>query len=212
MILKLSEIFFSIQGEGPLIGMPSLFFRLYDCNLSCSWCDTPYARPPHPFIEKNPEELISFWKENYPEIPYIVITGGEPLLQQETIPFLDRLIKEGAIPILETNGSLPIKKVPEEVLLVMDLKTPSSGMEKFNCYENLNYLKPQDALKFVIKNKDDFIWALNLVLERDLYKKIQIFFSPAWPYLEALTLAQYILETKLPIRLQIQLHKFLNLK
>ncbi len=212
MKLKLSEIFFSLQGEGPLVGMPSLFFRLYGCNLNCSWCDTPYSREPYPFFEKEIEELVQQWKENFPQIPYVVITGGEPLLQEGAIPFLEALIANGAKPLLETNGSLPIAGLPEGVIVVMDLKPPSSNMVEFNRYENLDFLREKDAVKIVIQDRRDFEWAINLVEQADLLKKTQVFFSPAHPFLSPKELASLILETKLPLRLQVQLHKMLGLK
>jgi len=210
--LKLSEIFFSIQGEGPLVGMPSLFFRLYGCNLRCSWCDTPYAREPHPFFEKEVEELIQYWRENFSRIPYVVLTGGEPLMQEGAILLLEALVFHGAKPLLETNGSLPLKDVPKEVLIVMDLKPPSSGMEEFNLYENLHYLTLKDAVKFVLKDKKDFDWAIDTIIKWRLLEKTQVFFSPAHPFMSASHLAGLILETRLPIRLQVQLHKMLGLK
>ncbi len=212
MKLKLSDIFFSIQGEGPLVGMPSLFFRLYECNLSCRWCDTPYARKPYPYFEKEVEELIHYWKENFPQLPYVVLTGGEPLMQEGTIPFLKALVVHGAKPILETNGSLPIQDVPKEVLIVMDLKPPSSGMVEFNLYENLHYLTLKDAVKIVLKDREDFDWAIETIIKWRLLEKTQVFFSPAYPFMSASHLAGLILETRLPIRLQVQLHKILGLK
>ncbi|MCC6025722.1 MAG: radical SAM protein [Caldimicrobium sp.] len=212
MKLKVSEVFFSIQGEGPLVGMPSVFFRLYGCNLSCSWCDTPYAREPYPFFEMEVVELIHYWRDNFPRIPYVVLTGGEPLMQEGAIPFLEALVAHGAKPLLETNGSLPIKDVPKEVLIVMDLKPPSSGMEEFNLYDNLHYLTLKDAVKIVLKDREDFDWAVDIITKWHLLDKTQVFFSPAHPFLSASELAGLILETRLPIRLQVQLHKILGLK
>lgn len=212
MSLRISEIFFSIQGEGPLVGFPTFFVRLYGCNLNCSWCDTPYAKEGQRYQELSPEEIITQWESNYKEIPYIAITGGEPLLQAQSIDLMNEFSKRGAKVLLETNGSLNIKRVPKEVLIVMDVKTPSSEMSKHNLFENFNYLKKEDALKFVIKDYNDFQWSLKIIEEFNLLEKFNCFFSPAYSYLSPEELAQFILETKRPLRLQVQLHKILKIK
>lgn len=212
MSLKISEIFFSLQGEGPLIGVPTYFVRLFGCNLSCSWCDTPYAKGRGKYEEKEIHEIISHWKKNYPHIPYVTITGGEPLLQKGTQELIESFLSEGAIIVLETNGSLSIEKVPDEVIVVMDLKTPSSGMSEFNNLENLKFLKKDDALKFVIKDERDFYFSLEMIEKYDLLLKTNCFFSPCEPFMKPESLAKMILEIKKPIRFQIQLHKFLKIK
>ncbi len=212
MSLKVSEIFFSLQGEGPLIGVPTYFVRLFGCNLACNWCDTPYAREGNKYEIKEITEIISDWKRNYPFIPYVTITGGEPLLQEETVKLIEAFLSESAIIVLETNGSLRIEKIPDEVIVVMDLKTPSSGMERFNNLENLKFLKEDDALKFVIKDERDFLWSLEMIEKFNLYKKTNCFFSPCEPFMQPETLAKMILKIKKPIRFQIQLHKFLKIK
>ncbi|MGC9140936.1 MAG: 7-carboxy-7-deazaguanine synthase QueE [Caldimicrobium sp.] len=212
MSLKISEIFFSLQGEGPLIGVPTYFVRLFGCNLSCSWCDTPYAKEGSNYEKKEISEILLLWKENYALIPYVTITGGEPLLQEETLELIKTFLLEGAILVLETNGSLSIKNIPEEVIVIMDLKTPSSGMERFNNLENLQFLKKDDALKFVIKDERDFHWSLSVIEEYDLFSKTNCFFSPCEPFMPPEKLAKMILEVKRPIKFQIQLHKFLKIK
>lgn len=212
MSLKVSEVFFSIQGEGPWVGFPTFFVRLYGCNLSCKWCDTPYAREGQNYKEMQPEEILAFWRRDYPEIPYITLTGGEPLLQDGVYKLIEKFLQRGAKVLLETNGSLSIENVPDEVLVVMDLKTPSSGMEGFNLYRNLYFLSEKDALKFVIKDKADFDWSLKKIAEFNLLSKVTCFFSPCAPFMSPQKLAELILETKKPLRLQVQLHKFLNLK
>lgn len=212
MSLRLSEAFFSIQGEGPLVGFPTFFVRLYGCNLNCSWCDTPYAREGDSYKIVTPEEILHIWKENYAEIPYVTITGGEPLLQRESLKLIHLFLEREVKVLLETNGSLEIKEVPKEVLIVMDVKTPSSGMSHYNYFENFKYLKEQDAVKFVIKDKSDFDWSLEIISKFDLLKRCTCFFSPASPYLSPRELALLILEIRKPLRLQIQLHKILNLK
>jgi len=210
--LKISEIFFSLQGEGPLIGVPTYFVRLFGCNLSCSWCDTPYAKEGNNYEKREISEILLEWKKNYAFTPYVTITGGEPLLQEETLDLIQAFLLEGAILVLETNGSLSIKNIPEEVIVIMDLKTPSSGMERFNNLENLQFLKKDDALKFVIKDEGDFHWSLSVIEKYDLFSKTNCFFSPCEPFMPPEKLAKMILEVKRPIRFQIQLHKFLKIK
>jgi len=209
--LKISEIFYSIQGEGPFAGFPSFFIRLFGCNLNCSWCDTEYAKT-GVFQLKNISYVLSLWKKNYPEIPYITITGGEPLLQKSVYKLMKVLLQNNATIILETNGSLSLKEVPEEVIKVMDLKTPSSGMHIHNFYENLKYLGKKDVIKFVVMNKIDFNWALEIIEKFDILSRCQIYFSPVYNKLSPQELAFWIMETKKPFKIQIQLHKFLGLK
>ena len=210
--LKISEIFFSIQGEGPLVGYPSFFVRLFGCNLNCSWCDTPYAKGKNLYKELEISEVISLWKENFKSIPFIIITGGEPLLQSSVYSLIDEFLKLNCTVILETNGSITLKRVPEEVIKVMDIKTPSSRMEKYNLYENLKFLASKDAVKFVIKDKKDFEFTLNITEKFQILYYTQVFLSPAFPFLEAKTLANWVLETKKPLRFQIQLHKVVGIK
>jgi len=210
--LKVSEIFFSLQGEGPLVGFPTFFVRLYGCNLKCTWCDTPYARCGEDYRERAPEEIVRLWKKEFPEIPYVTITGGEPLLQKETYALMEAFLEEGAVVVLETNGSLSLKEVPDEVIVVMDLKTPSSGMAIFNLLDNLALLTQKDALKFVIKDEEDFTWSLEMIERFGLLRQTTCFFSPCEPFMDPHLLSQKILATKKPIRFQVQLHKLLKIK
>jgi 7-carboxy-7-deazaguanine synthase len=210
--LRVSEIFYSIQGEGPLSGRPAIFVRLYGCNLNCSWCDTRYAREGGVFKIWEIEELITFLKEKFKNIREVTITGGEPLLQKGTFALIERLFSMGFTVCLETNGSLSLKGLPQEVIKVMDFKTPSSGMEKFNLYENLEFLDRKDAVKFVIADKKDFAWSIQKCKEFAIFEKTEVFFSPVWGRLSGKRLAGWILEEKLPVRLQLQLHKILKLK
>ncbi len=212
MSLKVSEIFYSLQGEGPFVGYPTFFVRLYGCNLSCSWCDTPYARIGDKFEVKEIEEIIWQWKRNYPHIPFVTITGGEPLIQEESIKLIESFLSEGVRVVLETNGSLSIEGIPEEVVIVMDWKTPSSGMDSFNKSENLKFLKKGDALKFVIKDKEDFEWSLKEIERFDLLSRTSCIFSPCEPFMKPEKLALMVLEVRKPIRFQIQLHKLLKIK
>jgi 7-carboxy-7-deazaguanine synthase len=210
--LKISEIFFSLQGEGPLTGYPTLFIRLFGCNLNCSWCDTPYAKGENPYEEKEIPEIISFWGKNFSSIPFITITGGEPLIQSPVYNLIDAFLNQGCIVALETNGSISLEKVPKEVIKVMDVKTPSSKMDKYNLYENFKFLTKKDAVKFVIKNRRDFNFAINIIEKFYLTYYTQIFLSPAYPFLEPKILADWILKSKKPLRFQIQLHKVVGIK
>ncbi len=212
MKLKISEIFFSIQGEGPLIGYPSFFIRLFGCNLNCFWCDTPYAKGENYYEEWEVSEIVSFWEKNFKFIPFITLTGGEPLLQNSVYSLISEFLNKGCIIVLETNGSISLERVPQEVIKVMDIKTPSSGMDKYNLYENFRFLIKKDAVKFVIKDKKDFEFALNIVEKFKLLYYTQVFLSPAYPFLKPQTLANWILETKKPLRFQIQLHKVVGIK
>lgn len=164
------------------MGYPTFFIRFFGCNLSCRWCDTLYARTGSAYVVMEAEEVIRYWKENYPEIPYVAITGGEPLLHEESIPLMEQLVSEGAVVVLETNGSLDISRVPNGVITVMDIKTPSSGMTQFQRWENLQYLKPQDVLKFVIANEEDFQWTLRIIEEKNFIKfpVISLLHIPFW--------------------------------
>ncbi len=210
--LKVSEVFYSIQGEGPLSGRPAVFIRLYGCNLKCKWCDTKYAREGENFKIWRIEELMKTIEEKFKGIKEITITGGEPLLQEGVYSLFEKLIKNGWVVCLETNGSLPLKKVPRRVIKVMDIKTPSSGMQEFTLYENLEYLDEKDAVKFVIGSKEDFFWSLKKCRELNIFSKVEVLFSPVWGRLSGKRLAKWILEAKSPVRLQLQLHKILKLK
>lgn len=210
--LKISETFFSIQGEGPFAGYPTFFIRLFGCNLKCTWCDTLYARESDKYQSITLEEIIKLWENHYSSIPYIAITGGEPLLQPEVYPLIDRFLNKKCIVCIETNGSLSIKRLHPQVIKVMDLKTPSSGMADHNLYENIDFLSPKDVIKFVIQDRKDFEFALDKIKTFDLISKTQVYFSPVFGKLSPKDLANWLLEIKLPIRLQLQLHKILNLK
>jgi len=210
--LKISEIFFSIQGEGPLTGYPTLFIRLFGCNLNCAWCDTPYAKGENPHEEKEVSEIVSFWKENFSSVPFITITGGEPLIQNAVYQLIDEFLKYNCVITLETNGSISLNRVPKEVVKVMDVKTPSSNMEKYNLYENFKFLDKKDAVKFVIKDRNDFDFALSITEKYQLLYYTQVFLSPAFPFLDAKTLAGWIIKIQKPLRFQIQLHKVVGIK
>ena len=204
-MLKINEIFFSIQGESTKNGLPCVFVRLTYCNLRCSYCDTEYA-----FYDGNEisiEEIIDEVKKF--GCPLVEITGGEPLFQSESFLLMQKLCDEGFNVMLETGGSLPIKDVDRRVKIIMDIKCPSSGMSKKNLYENINFLKPIDEVKFVIGSRDDYEWAKNIISQYKLNSKCEVLFSPVFGKLEPVKIVEWILEDKLNVRFQLQIHKFI---
>jgi 7-carboxy-7-deazaguanine synthase len=203
-MLKINEIYFSVQGESSKAGLPCVFIRLTYCNLRCTYCDTEYA-----FYEGKDYsiDLILNEVKKY-ECKLVEVTGGEPLVQEECLELMKRLSDEGYEVMLETGGSLSIKEVDPRVMIIMDLKCPSSGMLKKNLYENINYLKPTDEAKFVIGNRKDYEWCKEMIGKYNLNGKCSILFSVVFGELEPVTLVEWILEDKLNVRFQIQMHKF----
>lgn len=206
MALKVNEIFYSIQGESLYAGMPCLFVRLSGCNLRCSYCDTGYAYTHGLLMER--EEIMDMVSRN--TCPIVEITGGEPLVQEETPLLITSLLEKGKTVLLETNGSMPIDLVDERCVRIVDMKSPSSGESAKNDLENLNRLTVRDQLKFVIADRQDFAFAASLVNQiKTGFPPGNILFSPVWGRLAPSQLADFILEAKLQVRLQIQLHKVL---
>ena len=203
-MLKVNEIFYSIQGEGTAQGKPCSFVRLTYCNLRCSYCDTKYAF--YEGEEMSLREIIDKVKA-YPSL-LVEVTGGEPLAQKESLSLLKALCDEGFETLLETSGSLPIKDVDKRVKIIMDVKTPSSGMADKNLIENLNFLKKEDEIKFVIGNFEDYQWSKNFIEERGLSGRT-VLFSPVFGKMEAKTLAELLLKDGLDVRLNLQIHKFI---
>ena len=203
MSLKINEIYLSIQGESTHTGKPCIFIRLTYCNLRCTYCDTEYA-----FYDGNDMEIheiinkIKQWDFNLVEI-----TGGEPLFQEECIDLLNELIKQNYEVMLETGGSLPISDVPHDVIKIVDFKCPSSGMEKKNLWSIVNDLKHHDEVKFVIGDREDFNWANDMLCKYSLSEKCTVLFSPKFNEIEPSLIIEWILENKLPVRMQLQMHK-----
>ncbi len=205
IMLKVNEIYHSIQGESSKSGLPCVFVRLTYCNLRCTYCDTEYA-----FYEgedKSIEEII-YEVKNY-NCKLVEVTGGEPLVQKECLELMKKLCDEGFDVMLETGGSLQIKDIDERVLIIMDLKCPSSKMEKKNLYENIDFLKPSDELKFVIGNREDYDWSKEIISKYDLKNKSEILFSVVFGELEPVSLVNWIIEDKLDVRYQLQMHKYI---
>jgi 7-carboxy-7-deazaguanine synthase len=203
--MKINEIFYSIQGESSHAGLPCVFVRLTYCNLRCVYCDTEYA-----FYEgkdMEPDEIISQVKKY--ECKLVEITGGEPLMQDEVYVLMTRLSDLSFKVMIETGGSLPIEKVDKRVKIIMDLKTPYSKMEHKNRYENIDSLKQEDEVKFVIGNKQDYDWCKGIMTRYELDKKTTVLMSPVFGLIENIDLATWILEDKLNVKFQVQLHKYI---
>ena len=202
-MLKINEIYASIQGESSHTGLPCIFIRLTGCNLRCTWCDTAYAF--HKGDDLTVEETIQ--KVETFSLPLVEITGGEPLMQEEVYPLMDKLLETGYRVMLETGGALPIDKVPEKVIKILDIKCPGSGEDKKNHLKNLKLLAPHDEVKFVLLDRADYEWSRDLLKKLNLPSSIQILFSPVFDKLDLKDLSEWILEDRLPVRLQTQLHK-----
>lgn len=203
-LLKVNEIYFSIQGESTKAGLPCIFIRLTYCNLRCSYCDTEYA-----FYEGYDQSIDSILEEikKY-DCKLVEVTGGEPLVQHESLDLMKRLADEGYEVMLETGGSLPIAGIDNRVKIILDLKCPSSNMIKKNLYVNLDYLKPTDEVKFVIGTREDYDWTKEIIKKYDLDKKCEILCSVVFGELEPVSLVNWILEDRLNVRFQLQMHKF----
>ncbi len=213
-LLRVAERFYSLQGESSRQGLPCLFIRLYGCNLYCAYCDTAYARESAGGEELSVAELLC-WADGWPEI-MVEVTGGEPLLQAGVYPLLRELTASGRETLLETNGSLPLDRVPDAVRVIMDVKCPDSGMAAHNAPENIAILEERnqrgcrDEIKFVLSSAADFHWA-RAWLEREyrLVRRLPVFFSPVQPGFDPRRLAALMLEYHPPARLHLQLHKLL---
>ena len=208
-MLTINEIFHSIQGESTHAGRPCVFVRLTACDLRCSWCDTPYAF--HEGTKVALEDVVEQVKTY--GCPTVEITGGEPLLQPDVYPLMERLVSEGYTVLLETGGHRSIADVPDRVIRIVDVKCPGSGEAEKNHWPNLDMLRAQDEIKFVIKDRTDYEWARSVVLDKGLAEMKQsgklreLLFSPVWDAVDFQHLAEWILEDHLPVRYQIQLHK-----
>lgn len=204
-MLKINEIFYSIQGESSFAGLPCIFVRLTYCNLRCSYCDTEYA-----FYEGSDytadQVLAEIKKYN---CKLVEITGGEPLVQKDVFKLMQSLCDSGYNVLLETGGSLSIKEVDNRVKIIMDLKCPSSNMMDKNLYGNIEYLKETDEVKFVIGNREDYEWSKKTIVNFNLSENHTVLFSNVFGELEPITLAEWILEDNLNVRFQIQLHKYI---
>jgi len=203
--LRVTEIFHSLQGESRTVGWPTVFIRLTGCPQRCVYCDTEYA-----FSGGSRRSLEDVLQEvrTY-AARFVTVTGGEPLAQKGCVDLLARLADERYEVSLETGGALDVSGVDPRVVKVMDLKTPASGEAHRNRYENLAYLNPQDQIKFVILNEDDYLWSVERLAEHRLAERCEVLFSPAAGFQDPTELAEKILRDRLPVRFQLQLHKIL---
>lgn len=227
--MTITEIFRSIQGEGTRAGLPCIFVRLTGCNLRCTWCDTAYAF--HGGEKMSVDEVFARVDElsaapakensggetNHSKLSLVELTGGEPLLQPEVVPLARKLLDGGYQVMIETSGERLVSVLPREVIKIVDVKCPDSGEPNTFRTENLDALAPGDEIKFVISTRRDFEFARDFMKLHDLARRVhQVIFSPvhadpagAWPGLDAQSLAEWILAEGLPVRLGLQLHKFI---
>ena len=205
LTLKINEIFFSIQGETSRVGLPTIFIRLTGCPLRCVYCDTEYA-----FHEGNMITLDDIMKNiSEYETKHVTVTGGEPLAQKNCRPLLTLLCEAGYDVSLETSGAQDISNIDGRVARIVDLKTPASGEADKNLYDNLQYLTKNDQVKFVICDREDYQWSKEKLVKYKLNEQCEVLFSGSHGELQPSQLADWILQDHLPVRLQIQLHKYL---
>lgn len=203
--LRITEIFFSLQGETSRVGLPTVFVRLTGCPLRCSYCDTSYA-----FTGGSSVALTEILEQVAQYSPrYVTVTGGEPLAQKNCLKLLEMLCDAGYSVSLETGGALDIGEVDARVMRVVDIKTPASGEVAKNRWENLELLSRHDEIKFVLCNEDDYRWACGILAQYRLAERCEVLFSPAQGTLDPADLAEWILRDRLPVRFQLQLHKIL---
>jgi 7-carboxy-7-deazaguanine synthase len=205
-VLTVNEIFHSIQGESTYAGRPCVFVRLTACDLRCSWCDTAYA-----FYEGRKmsiDEVLAVVDSH--QCPLVEITGGEPLLQDDVYPLMERLLEGGRTVMLETGGHRTIARVPQAVVKIVDVKCPGSGEADRNDWSNLDRLAPHDEVKFVVQDRADYEFARDVIARHDLASRAAaVLLSPVHGVLEPRTLSEWMLADRLPARLQLQLHKFI---
>ena len=204
-ILKINEIFKSIQGESTHMGIPCAFIRLTYCNLRCTYCDTEYS-----FHEGKDMSISEILNEIKPMNTKLVeVTGGEPMLQENVIPLMKELLKNRYEVLLETSGAISLKDVPEKVRKIVDFKCPSSDMSDKNLWTIVNELNPDDEIKFVIGDRNDYDWTKNKISQYNLNKKWTTLISPVFDKITLEQLADWILEDSLDVRLQLQMHKYI---
>ncbi len=203
--LRVTEIFYSLQGEARTVGLPTVFIRLTGCPLRCGYCDTEYAFYGGQWMAF--DDILARVREHRPR--YVTVTGGEPLAQKPCRDLLARLCEAGYEVSLETSGALDIAGIDPRVSIVMDLKAPGSGEEAKNLYANVAHLKASDQVKFVIGDRADYDWSRAKLAEYRLADTCEVLFSPAFGQIEPKQLAEWILADRLPVRMQVQLHKLL---
>ena len=204
-MLKVYEIFHSLQGESSRVGLPTVFVRLTGCPLRCGYCDTAYAfQGGHNMSDQQILDRVAEYGTRY-----VTVTGGEPLAQKGCIPLLKKLCDAGYDVSLETGGALDISAVDPRVSVILDVKTPGSGEVEKNRWQNLDRLKPGDEVKFVLCDRTDYDWAKQVLAEHGISRQCPVLFSPVYSTLNPSELADWVLQDKLPVRMQVQLHKIL---
>ena len=205
-MLTVNEIFYSVQGESSYAGKPCVFVRLTACDLRCSWCDTPYA-----FYEggKHAIQQVLDQVEKF-DCPLVEVTGGEPLLQEDVYPLMQALVERGRTVLLETGGQRSTARVPEQVVTILDVKCPGSGEAEKMDWSNLDRLRPHDEVKFVIKDRADYEYARDVITRHTLAgRAAAIHLSPVHDVMHPRTLSEWVLADNLPVRVQLQLHKYI---
>ena len=203
--LKIFEIFYSLQGESSRVGLPTIFIRLSGCPMRCHYCDTAYAFQGGSMMSID-DIILSIKKY---DTRYVTVTGGEPLAQKEVLNLLRELADHNYDVSLETGGGLSIQEVDSRIKIILDIKTPDSGEEKKNHWDNLNTISVKDEIKFVLCSREDYEWAKQIMNQYQLHQKYSILFSPVYEKLDPTDLGNWILEDQLDVRMQIQLHKLL---
>ena len=205
-MLTINEIFYSIQGESTYAGRPCVLVRLTACDLRCSWCDTPYAF--HEGRKRSLDEILA--EVDRLECPLVELTGGEPLLQDDVYPLMESLLDRGHQVLLETGGHRSTERVPQAVVTILDVKCPGSGESHRNEWSNLERLRPHDEVKFVIKDRADYDFAREVLAKFQLASRaLAVHFSPVHGVLDPKMLSEWVLEDRLPVRVQLQLHKYI---
>ena len=206
-LLRVTEVFYSLQGETSTAGLPTVFVRLTGCPMRCSYCDTQYAFSGGQLrdIPSLLDQIAQYGSR------YVTVTGGEPLAQNSCYPFMSALCDAGYRVAVETGGAVKIDRVPPAVNIILDVKTPGSGEMEHNCWDNLQLLRSSDQLKFVLCDRDDYRWAVDLLRRENLAERVaEVLFSPVWGQLPPHSLAEWMLSDRLTtVRLQLQLHKLL---
>lgn len=205
-MLTINEIFHSVQGESSYAGQPCVFVRLTACDLRCSWCDTPYAF--HEGRKRTLDDVVA--EVSQYECPLVEITGGEPLLQEEVYPLMQRLLQDGKAVLLETGGHRSTERVPSDVVTILDVKCPGSGEAHRHDWDNIGRLRPRDEVKFVIRDLTDYDYAKDVIARHSLGRRVAaIHLSPVHGVLNPRELSEWVLADRLPARVQLQIHKII---
>lgn len=201
--LRIIEVYASVQGESTWAGLPCVFVRLAGCNLRCTWCDSTYTFTggEHASVSEVLAQVAQYG------IDLVEITGGEPLVHRQVTVLIERLLDAGHSVLVETSGSRDIRMVPEGAHVIMDLKPPDSGEEAANLWDNLDHLRPLDEVKFVLASRRDYEWSRDVVLRYGLMERVSVLFSPAHGLLDPAALSEWLVDDRLGVRLQLQMHK-----